>query len=198
MTNAPTPPTALDLALEALREDRRALVDGHAHPDTGVIPPDEPEARTALDRYCAAINGLEALRAALASPAPAAPAEPVAWMGSGGTIWLTERTAKRHDLDAKPLYLHKPAEAPAQPAGDVGAVPADEQRPTRADLIAALQFYADGMHFQVHNANPWDTVSGEPQNWWCDEAGTATVEDGHIAKATLAGELTADQINADD
>ena len=26
----------------------------------------------------------------------------------------------------------------------------------------------------------WDTVSGEPQNLWCDEAGTATVEDGTV------------------
>ena len=69
-----------------------------------------------------------------------------------------------------------------------------------ADLIenlrAALQWYADGLHFDKASAGAWDTVSGEPQNWWCDEAGTATVEDGSIAAMTLRGELTAAQIQA--
>ena len=63
-------------------------------------------------------------------------------------------------------------------------------------LRAALQWYADGEHFNKADPDAWDTVSGEPQNWWCDEAGTATVEDGSIAKMTLAGELTAAQIQA--
>lgn len=31
------------------------------------------------------------------------------------------------------------------------------------------------------------TVSGEPQNFWCDDAGS-TVEDGSIAKKFLLGE----------
>ena len=65
-----------------------------------------------------------------------------------------------------------------------------------ADLRAALQWYADGMHFHKASPDAWDTVSGEPQNWWCDEAGTATVEDGSIAAMTLRGELTAAQIQA--
>ena len=62
-----TTPNAITLALEILREDMRAMVECHAHPDTGVIPPDEPEAREAFDRYCAAINGLEALPDTLTS-----------------------------------------------------------------------------------------------------------------------------------
>lgn len=66
-----TTPTAITLALEILREDMRAMVDFHTHPDTGVIPPDEPEARAAFDRYCAAINGLEALAATPAADQPA-------------------------------------------------------------------------------------------------------------------------------
>lgn len=66
----------------------------------------------------------------------------------------------------------------------------------RADLVAALQWYADGLHFDKASPDAWDTVSGEPQNWWCDEAGTATVEDGSIAAMTLRGELTAAQIQA--
>ena len=64
------------------------------------------------------------------------------------------------------------------------------------DMLAALQWYADGMHFDKAIPDAWDTVSGEPQNWWCDEAGTATVEDGSIAAMTLRGELTAAQIQA--
>ena len=71
-----------------------------------------------------------------------------------------------------------------------------EGAPARTDLLAALQWYADGLHFDKASPDAWDTVSGEPQNWWCDEAGTATVEDGSIAAMTLRGELTAEQIQA--
>lgn len=64
------------------------------------------------------------------------------------------------------------------------------------NLRAALQWYADGLHFDKANPDAWDTVSGEPQNWWCDEAGTATVEDGSIAAMVLRGELTGAQVQA--
>ncbi|HOF31410.1 MAG TPA: hypothetical protein PK441_11225 [Burkholderiaceae bacterium] len=80
----------------------------------------------------------------------------------------------------------------AQPAPQ----PLTEAAPTRADLVAALTFYADGQHFDKADPDAWDTVSGEPQNWWCDEAGTATVEGGSIAEMALAGKLTAAQIEA--
>lgn len=53
-------------------------------------------------------------------------------------------------------------------------------------LRAALQFYADGHHFILADESAWDTVSGEPQNFYCDEADTATVEDGSVAKQALA------------
>ena len=66
----------------------------------------------------------------------------------------------------------------------------------RVDLEAALQWYADGLHFDKASPDAWDTVSGEPQNWWCDEAGTATVEDGSIAAMVLRGELTGAQVQA--
>lgn len=52
-------------------------------------------------------------------------------------------------------------------------------------LREALKFYAEGDHF-IFDRDEWDTVSGEPQNFWCDEACTATVEDGTIAKLMLA------------
>lgn len=51
----------------------------------------------------------------------------------------------------------------------------------------ALQFYAGRSHFNVADDDAWDTVSGEPQNFWCDEAGTATIEDGTVAAMALAG-----------
>ena len=63
-------------------------------------------------------------------------------------------------------------------------------------LRAALKWYADGEHFTKADQNAWDTVSGEPQNWWCDEAGTAMVEDGSLAGMVLEGKLTGDQLGA--
>ena len=61
----------------------------------------------------------------------------------------------------------------------------DAQQSEIERLREALKFYAEGDHF-IFDRDEWDTVSGEPQNFWCDEAGTATVEDGTIAKLMLA------------
>lgn len=58
---------------------------------------------------------------------------------------------------------------------------------TIEELRSALKFYADKNHFILSDQDAWDTVSGEPQNWWCDEAGTATVEDGSVAAMALRG-----------
>lgn len=55
------------------------------------------------------------------------------------------------------------------------------------EVLDVLRFYAHGHHFCLSDGTAWDTVSGEPQNFWCDEAGTATVEDGSVAKALLQG-----------
>lgn len=54
-------------------------------------------------------------------------------------------------------------------------------------LREALQFYADREHFNLSDPDEWDTVSGEPTNFWCDGAGTATVEDGTVAAMALKG-----------
>ena len=56
----------------------------------------------------------------------------------------------------------------------------------RDELLAALEFYAERNHFILHDANAWETVSGEPQNFQEDEANTATVEDGSVAKAAVS------------
>jgi len=84
----------------------------------------------------------------------------------------------------------------APPAPDAQAL--TQTGPTRDDLIAALKFYAERGHFAIADDTAWDTVSGEPPNYWCDEAGTATVEDGTIAAWTLAGKLTAADIKSMD
>lgn len=55
-----------------------------------------------------------------------------------------------------------------------------------AEVRAALEFYASGNHFVRADAAAWETVSGEPPNFWEDEANTATIEDGTIARSALA------------
>ncbi len=57
---------------------------------------------------------------------------------------------------------------------------------------AALLFYAEGCHFHIHDESAWDTVSGEPLNFYEDESSTATVEDGSVAKAALSGTTLGD------
>ncbi|WP_398498152.1 hypothetical protein [Variovorax sp.] len=58
--------------------------------------------------------------------------------------------------------------------------------PMAVQAAEALTFYAQGHHFIQHDPTAWDTVSGEPQNFFEDEANTATVEDGSIARIALA------------
>jgi hypothetical protein len=62
-----------------------------------------------------------------------------------------------------------------------------------AMLREGLQCYADGNHFMRADEDAWDTVSGEPRNFWCDEAGTATIEDGSVAAAALKGQPLRDE-----
>ena len=72
------------------------------------------------------------------------------------------------------LSTHPPAVQPVAPA-----VP--------EAILSALRFYANGTHMNLADKDAWDTVSGEPPNFWCDEAGTATIEDGSIAAMALRG-----------
>lgn len=66
------------------------------------------------------------------------------------------------------------------------ARPIPAEQPVNARLLEVLRFYAEGHHFIRHDTDAWDTVSGEPQNFLEDEANTATVEDGSLAKAALS------------
>lgn len=60
-----------------------------------------------------------------------------------------------------------------------------EQQPEQSGLVAALEYYASGDHLLLADPDEWDTCSGEPANFLHDEAGTASVEDGSIAKVAL-------------
>ena len=167
-----TPAEAMRLALEALElskdqlaGDRLELIACHAWPaGSGVIPEHDRAGTQALREYDECLTAADAAIAALRAALAAAPQPPA----------------------AQPATV-KESLTP-------GAQQGEEVAPTRADLIAALRFYATGEHFILSEPSAWDTVSGEPQNWQCDESGTATVEDGYIAKATLEGRLTAEQI----
>lgn len=59
-------------------------------------------------------------------------------------------------------------------------------------LERTLKFYADGLHFSKGAEADWDSVSGEPENFQCNEHGD-TVEDGGIAKAALEGRYVIDE-----
>lgn len=71
--------------------------------------------------------------------------------------------------------------------GDCARVERNRLRAENDRLRTGLRFYANGHHMQLNDPSAWDTVSGEPQNWWCDE-GTATIEDGWLAKKVLRNE----------
>jgi len=95
----------------------------------------------------------------------------------------TSLSSASHWMSEMWNVLDKIDGAPVQAAPDY--VP--EDRKMIAILREALQFYANGDHFTMHDPDAWDTVSGEPANFYEDESNTATVEDGSIAKLALAG-----------
>lgn len=113
----------------------------------------------------------------------------------GIVIWFSERQAFHSERKAR-AWLQEHAEThrthEVRPYEDACL---EHEAADEIELLrAALQFYAAKEHFILSDAAEWDTVSGEPQNWWCDGAGTATVEDGSIAAMALRGEITAQQI----
>lgn len=61
-------------------------------------------------------------------------------------------------------------------------------------VLDALRFYANGEHLVIDGeAQEFDTVSGEPQNWLMShkDGDTTMLEDGSIARqALMGGELT--------
>lgn len=116
---------------------------------------------------------------------------PQAALHLSSQLGLVERLRRGcTDWDGKPL---------GDPEPPMDALTVEDVREAAAEienLRAALKWYADGEHFTKAEPDAWDTVSGEPQNWWCDEAGSAMVEDGSLAGMVLAGKLTGLQLQA--
>lgn len=114
--------------------------------------------------------------------------------------WLDQRWVSFvfAEDDAHIGYIAKAIQATAQPTEvEEGCTPTDAKVLRQANHVLSeenqrmretLRFYAAREHFNMADPDAWDTVSGEPQNFWCDEAGTATVEDGTLAAMTLRGE----------
>ena len=73
----------------------------------------------------------------------------------------------------------------SDPNTKLSAPAAQAEQPPQA-WREALEFYANGDHLLLADPDAWDTCSGEPVNFLHDEAGTASVEDGSIAKQALA------------
>lgn len=67
-----------------------------------------------------------------------------------------------------------------------------ELRAENERLRQALRFYGHRHHLTLSSPLAWDTISGEPLNYLCDEAGTATIEDGTVARMALLGKRLED------
>ena len=128
------------------------------------------------------IAELDEVIAELAAPQ----AEPVrVYLVATGETHEHRETYTRHDTrpplcDAETLFASAPSAVATEPPG----------------WREALKFYAEGNHFAIVDDMAWDTVSGEPENFLCDSAGTATVEDGTVAKMALAGTPLLDEADA--
>jgi hypothetical protein len=113
------------------------------------------------------------------------PIEPTHLMvGAGARAMLyAEKTEQASALKCTPIaYRAMIAAAPVAPLPELTG-PSDPSALGYA--TEALRFYADQCHFTMHQPDAWDTVSGEPINFYEDESNTATVEDGSVAKMAL-------------
>lgn len=77
-------------------------------------------------------------------------------------------------------------------AEDVAALRkrAEETEADNRELRVALRFYARAEHYSTDEADEFDTVSGEPDNWLSsgrEDSGTM-IEDGSIARQALRGQ----------
>lgn len=117
------------------------------------------------------------------------------WNPLDAAFWSDADAQRRHRVT--PLYALAQDRASQAGAAGVpeGCTPEDAAVLRKANhalaeesarLRAALEFYAEREHFIIADSAAWDTVSGEPQNLWCDDAGTATVEDGGVARHALS------------
>ena len=96
-------------------------------------------------------------------------------------FWMPFRRGAAQPPGADDHAFAGPVSDPVEVLADLKALE------NAAAMRRCLEFYAKGHHLILGDADAWDTVSGEPQNFLCDAAGTATVEDGTLAKMTLEG-----------
>lgn len=110
-----------------------------------------------------------------------------------GGMMAWKKTAEKKDKDWNDERMARINDRCAERAAAPVAHDQAQSVPDRVAMLEkALKFYADGEHFHLHDADAWDTVSGEPANFYEDESNTATVEDGSVAKMALAGTPVAD------
>lgn len=101
--------------------------------------------------------------------------QPVARIGA-----VMSRKQRLFSIDIlKPEFLDVGTELYATPIAQTAP------QPEQSGLVTALEYYANGDHLLLADPDEWDTCSGEPANFLHDEAGTASVEDGSIAKVAL-------------
>lgn len=92
---------------------------------------------------------------------------------------------KDHEIERLTSQLEHWLSLDKQRDAELAALKAQPGGVVHHNLIEALKFYANGDHLLLADPDAWDTCSGEPINFLHDDAGTASVEDGSIAKAAL-------------
>jgi hypothetical protein len=155
------------------------------------------------DAYLRNWEGMKTIISAALAAAPAVPAvealtrysarglNSMRAMDDGQWLKLADVQALLATPSTAPLVAAKEQPQPSCDAA-LRAAPAGQHDAGAAMLSSALnharealRFYAEQEHFHMHEPDVWDTVSGEPQNFYEDESHTATVEDGSVAKHAL-------------
>ncbi|MGK9045871.1 hypothetical protein KXR63_00730 [Stutzerimonas chloritidismutans] len=146
-------------------------------------PAETTEAYTARDMATAAAQGFRDGQAAVEQ----APAQDE--RGDFFQWWNSELRAelRRSCAESWAYCIWKASDANTRynVAFHLSEIEQTEQQPEQSGLIKALEYYANGDHLLLADPDAWDTCSGEPQNFLHDDAGTASVEDGSIARVAL-------------
>ena len=174
----------------------RAPVAGEAPPtdwQNALRIAELPEADEALAVFCndGTLDNAVGLVQAILDAAPQASAVdglPVWWERFMNELTLRSEDEVRNDLAGILEICALDAIASAAPQASEAV---RQQRAEVVDELArlreALQFYAHGNHYHFFS-DTWDTCSGEPQNFWFDEAETGMIEDGSVARAALSAQ----------
>ncbi len=111
--------------------------------------------------------------------------QPIGWITED---YLTDKSATTYSPEVADRWRAK-----GWPVSEIYAAPIAQTapQPEQSGLVTALEYYANGDHLLLADPDEWDTCSGEPANFLHDEAGTASVEDGSIAKVALEAYRTA-------